>query len=56
MKSIKDFRYTPRADMATDIRDVLELVQYLHTLEERVANLEALLKGKEFVQQIKEMK
>lgn len=52
MKTIKDFRYTSRADMATDIRDTLELVNYLTVLEQRVNDLEARLRGKEFVRKI----
>jgi transposase len=53
MRSIKDFKYTSRADMSTDIRDTLEIVQYIQTLEQRVIDLEAKLRGKEFMQRLK---
>lgn len=52
MRTIKDFKYTPRADMATDIRDILELVSYLQTIEQRVVDLEARLRGKEFMDKL----
>lgn len=38
--TIKAWTYAPRADMAADIRDVIELVKYLKTLEMRVITLE----------------
>lgn len=43
METITDFRYTPRADMATDIGDFLEVVGYLQRLEKEVAELRAKL-------------
>lgn len=52
MKTIKDWKYTSRSDYSADIRDVLELVQYLHTLEQRVDDLEARQRGKDFMKKI----
>ncbi len=43
MKSIADFKYTPKADMCTDIRDFLEVVAYIQQLEKDVAELRAKL-------------
>lgn len=49
MKTIKDFSYISRADMSTDIRDTLELVNYLTHLEHRIMEMEARIRGREFV-------
>lgn len=46
MTDISDFRYTPRADGATDIRDFLEVVAYIQKLEKQVAKLNQLKEGK----------
>jgi hypothetical protein len=38
--TIADFKFTSRADMTTDIRDTLEIVDYIRHLEKRVKFLE----------------
>jgi len=38
--NIKDFRYTSRGDMATHIRDTLDIVSCVNELEVRLVNLE----------------
>lgn len=53
MRTIKDFSYTSKADYSADIRDILELVNYLANLEQRVDDLEARLRGKEFMNKLK---
>lgn len=52
MRTIKDFKYTPRNDYSVDIRDFLELLQYIQTLEEKISGIEARLRGKDFVEKL----
>ena len=52
MKTIADFKYTPRADMATDIRDFLEVVAYIQQLENEIKELRQLQKGHEFTHKV----
>jgi hypothetical protein len=48
---INVFQYTPRADMATDIRDTLELADRIKKLEEKVQNFEDLFVSLAFIKE-----
>jgi hypothetical protein len=52
MKSIADFKYTPRADSATHITDFLEVVAYIQQIENEIKELRQLQKGHEFVHKV----